>query len=64
MLVSKLAVKQELQDFAMSHLTDALVSSSSANAQASPEQNKALAIFNLLFINKDGIAEKEKNGKL
>ena len=62
-LVSKLALKQELQSFAMDHLTDALVPAS-ANSQGNTEQNKALAIFNLLFINKDGLAEKEKSAQL
>ena len=57
-LVSKLALKQELQSFAMDHLTEAL------GSQANNEQNKAVAIFNLLFINKDGIANKEKGSQL
>ena len=59
-LINKLAIKQELQDITLKHLIDALVLNNAGNEL----QNKALAIFNLLFINKDGISEKGKGSQL
>ena len=53
-IVSKLALKNEMLSFTMDHLIESLVSE---------EQQKSLAIFNLLFINKgESNVDQDNNG--